>query len=276
MLQCDYWLFRRVEADGYLGAVGPLLRTGPDEIGCTALTRSVTITEVSVTKRRVIGYLRVSTTEQVNGFGLDVQENSILDYCKANQLRLVDLHTDQGQSGSNGLDTRVALAETLARLKAGEADALVVYRLDRLARDLILQETLVQRLSAQGTPVLSATEDVDTDSDDPTKVLIRHIVGAVSQYERAVIRGRMMAGRAAKAAAGGFIGGRPPYGFTVVNGEVVPDPAEQEVVQLVRQLASSGLSLRDIGAELDEKDYRPRTGKAWHPNTVRRILATSP
>ncbi len=226
---------------------------------------------------KALGYVRVSTQEQVNGFGLDVQEGAIRAWCKAKGVRLVDVLRDEGQSGSNGLDARLGLAEALAKLKAGEASMLVVYRMDRLARDLILQETLVQRLRGQGTPVRSAYEpDLDIDTDDPTKVLIRQIVGAVSQYERAVIRGRMMAGRRAKAAAGGFIGGRAPYGFRVVNGDVVPDEAEQEVVQLVGRMHLAGSSLREIAAHLEAKGYRPRDAQRWHPNTVRRITAITP
>lgn len=226
---------------------------------------------------KALGYIRVSTQEQVKGFGLDVQERAIRAYCKANKLELVDVLRDEGRSGSNGLDTRVGLADALARLKAGEAELLVVYRIDRLARDLILQETLVQRLRDQGTPVRSASEpDLDTDTDDATKVLIRQIIGAVAQYERTVIRGRMMSGKAAKKEQGGFLGGRAPYGFRIVDGDVVTDDAEQEVVALVGQLRNAGMSLRQIGAELDQRGYRPRDGAAWHPTTVRRIAAITP
>ncbi len=226
---------------------------------------------------KAVGYIRVSTTEQVSGFGLEMQERAIRDYCKANQMRLVAVFRDEGQSGSNGLESRVGLAEALALLKADEASALVVYRLDRLARDLILQETLVQRLRDQGTPVRSASEpDLDTDTDDPTKVLIRQIIGAVSQYERAVIRGRMMAGKAAKREAGGYLGGTVPYGFRLEDGQIVDDPYEREVVTLVGQMWLDGASLRTIGAALEEAGYKPRAGNTWHPNTVRRIAASTP
>jgi DNA invertase Pin-like site-specific DNA recombinase len=219
----------------------------------------------------------VSTTEQVSGFGLDIQETAIRGFCTANGLRLVEVCRDEGASGSNGLESRIGLGEALARLKAGEASKLVVYRMDRLARDLILQETLVERLREQGTPVLSASEpDLDTDSDDPTKVLIRQIVGAVSQYERAVIRGRMMAGKAAKAAQGGFTGGRPPYGFRIEAGELRPHHDEQEVIALVGRLHADGMSLRAIGDELDRLGVRPRGGARWHPTTVQRIVNDRP
>jgi DNA invertase Pin-like site-specific DNA recombinase len=225
-------------------------------------------------KTPAVAYIRVSTTEQLKGFGLDIQEKAIKDFCKAEGMRLVGVFRDEGQSGSNGLESRVGFAAALAALKDHDGAQLVVYRLDRLARDLILQETLVERLREDGTPVRSASEpDLDMDTSDPTKVLIRQIIGAVSQYERTVIRGRMMAGKAAKKAAGGFLGGSVPYGFRLVDGQVVTYDDEQKVVKLVGRRALAGASLRQIADELDRKGYRPRTGGTWHPNTVRRIAA---
>lgn len=93
--------------------------------------------------RAAVGYVRVSTQEQVEGFGLDSQRKAIRDYCKQHDLRLVRIVADEGQSGSNGLDSRVGLVEALAAVKGREAQAIVVKRLDRLARDFVLQETLV-------------------------------------------------------------------------------------------------------------------------------------
>ena len=227
---------------------------------------------MATVRPRAIGYIRVSTTEQVSGFGLDVQEKAIRDYCKANRLRVVAVYRDEGQSGSNGLEDRVGLAEALAALKAGEAQSLVVYRLDRLARDLILQETTVERLKDQGTPVVSASEpDLDTATDDPTKVLIRQIVGAVAQYERAVIRGRMMAGKAAKVAQGGYGGGRPAYGYKASGGSLVANDDEAAVVDTVTSMRSSGESYRAIALALSDSGITTRTGGAWNPNQVRRI-----
>ncbi|HVC26070.1 MAG TPA: recombinase family protein, partial [Acidimicrobiales bacterium] len=134
--------------------------------------------------RKVLGYTRVSTAEQVDGFGLDVQRGAIERYCKDHGLRLVRVFSDEGQSGSNGLDTRVELAEALALVERGEVAGLVVYRLDRLARDLLLQETLMARMRQAGAEVLSVSEP-DIDSDDATRVLVRQVLGSISQYERA-------------------------------------------------------------------------------------------
>lgn len=221
-------------------------------------------------RKRVLGYVRVSTAEQVDGFGLDVQRDAIRSYCKAEGLRLVEILSDEGQSGSNGLDSRKGLAEALARIEQGDAAALVVYRFDRLARDLLLQETVFERLRVQGAEVLSVSEPAAI-GDDPTRVLVRQILGAVAQYERALIRGRMMAGRAVKVARGGYGGGRPAYGMRAVGRELVPDPAEAKLVAQIVKLRKTELSYREIAAELTAQGYKTRRGGPWHADQVRRI-----
>jgi DNA invertase Pin-like site-specific DNA recombinase len=227
--------------------------------------------ELAMAARRVLGYTRVSTQEQVTGFGLEVQAKAIKDYAKANGLRLVRTLSDEGQSGSNGLDARVGLAEALAIVERGEVAGIIVYRMDRLARDLLLQETLMARMRAAGAEVISVSEP-DMDSDDPTRVLVRQVLGSISQYERALIRGRMMAGKAAKVSKGGYGGGRPPFGWRAEGKELVPEPREQEAIALVRQLADEGLSSRQIAARLEEAGHRPKVGEHWSSVQVLRIL----
>jgi DNA invertase Pin-like site-specific DNA recombinase len=222
-------------------------------------------------KVKAIGYTRVSTQEQVHGFGLDVQRQAVRDYCKSHGLALVAMHTDEGLSGSNGLDTRQGLATALAAIERHEAGVLVVYRLDRLARDLVLQETTITRLRAAGASVLSVTEP-DIDSEDGTRVLVRQILGAVGQYERALIRGRMMSGKAAKVAGGGYGGGRPAFGWRAEGGQLIRDAGEQQTVALAKALRAEGLSLRQIGARLEGAGHRPKVGQQWQPNQVRRVL----
>ncbi len=225
-----------------------------------------------MTQRKVIGYVRVSTQEQTaEGFGLEVQRQAIARYCGEHKLHLVTMLADEGQSGSNGLEARQGLAQALGLIETGQAAALVVYRLDRLARDLLVQETVMARMREAGAEVLSVAEP-DVDSDDPTRVLVRHVLGAISQYERALIRGRMMAGKAAKVAKGGYGGGRPRFGCAVKDRALVPEPSEQETVRRVHELRDEGLSLRRIASRLAAESRQPKTGTTWHPTQVARIL----
>jgi DNA invertase Pin-like site-specific DNA recombinase len=225
-------------------------------------------------RRRALGYTRVSTVEQADAFGLAAQEAAIQQHCRSEGLRLVDVVSDEGASGSNGLESREGLAAAVARLEVGEADVLVVARVDRLARDLVLQETILERLRQGGFDVQSVAEP-DLTGDDPTRVLIRQVLGAIAQYERGVIRARMMAGKAVKRARGGYTGGRPPYGQRAEQGRLVADEAEASSVRRIHDLRDEGLSLRQIASVLDREGFRPK-GKSWHPATVARLIERLP
>jgi len=226
---------------------------------------------------RAIGYVRVSTDEQLQGNGMELQTEAVMRYCEDNHLRLVGVEADAGISGSAELDKRAGLTSALVQLEEGRADVLVVYRLDRLARDFVLQELLVTRLRAAGTPVRSVTEpDVETDTDDPTKVLIRQILGALAQYERQLIRARMQAGKAIKAARGGYVGGQPAFGSKAVDGELAEASDERATLALIRSLRSQGLSYRAICDELARAGARPRRSDTWHPMVIRRMLDRTP
>ena len=229
-------------------------------------------------KPRVVGYLRVSTDAQAeHGYGLDVQEEAIRAWAKRDGFVVAGMHTDAGVSGSNGLDTRVALPEALAEIREKRASGLVVYRLDRLARDLVLQETLLAEVRRMGAEVYStaggeAAYLVD-DPDDPSRRLIRQILGAVSEYERSMIGLRLRSGRRRKSAVGGYAYGSPPYGWESVDGVLVEVEHEQAVLARMRALQKSGRSIRQIAEELNA-DAVPakREGSRWHPTTVSRAL----
>lgn len=227
---------------------------------------------------RVVGYVRVSTREQAeHGLGLDVQERSIRKWAKASGHRLVAVHTDAGVSGSNGLGTRVGLADALEQLHAGTADGMVVARLDRLARDLIVQEQVlaeVRRLGAtvHSTSAAEAGYLVD-DPDDPSRKLIRQVLGAVSEYERSMVALRLRAGRKRKAERGGFAYGSPSYGQRAEAGALVDDEREAAALARIRELHAGGVSLRGMATALTAEGHRPKRSDRWHPQSLARIVA---
>ncbi len=198
-----------------------------------------------------------------------VQEERIRSFCAEAGLHLVALHADEGVSGK--LFDRPGLTLALAAMETGRADALVVYRLDRLARDLIVQETILERIARLGRQVRSVTEP-DIEGNDPTRVLIRQVLGAISQYERALIVARMNAGRVAKAARGGYAYGSPPLGWRTVDRELVVDVDEQAVIRRIGELRGRGMSLRAMATVLEREGLRPKRSQSWHPETLRRVI----
>lgn len=233
---------------------------------------------------RLVAYLRVSTDRQAErGVGLQVQQQAIRTWAKTNGHRIVLWCRDEGVSGSNGLDTRTALPEALRALRRGEADGLVVYRLDRLARDLVLQEQLLAEVGRMGRQVFTTSAGegafLEDDPADPSRKLIRQILGAVSEYERAMIRLRMQSGRANRRERGDYAGdGSPPYGWRPERGQrgegvrLVEVEGEQATLARIRELRAGGSSLRQIAEVLTAEGHKTKRGGRWQPQTLAVIL----
>lgn len=230
---------------------------------------------------RAAGYLRVSTDRQVEeGLGLEVQEAAIVGWCDAHDVELVEVFRDEGISGSNGLELRLGLAGALEAVQNGCAAGVVVYRLDRLARDLMVQEQLLAEFWRAGGEVWSCSPAegqylVRDDPGDPSRKLIRQVLGAVAEYERAMIRLRLAGGRARKHAAGGYAYGAPPFGWLARDGVLVEVPSEQAVIGMVRVLREGPplLTLRAVAEVLNGEGVRTRRGGLWRGEQVRRILS---
>lgn len=219
-----------------------------------------------------VGYLRVSTEGQADAFGLDVQRQTVEDYCAKHDLQLVALFHDE-TSGTNGLEHRIGLAQALGMIP-DPAEILVIPRLDRLARDLVMSEQLLREVWDSGGTVVSCAEgegNLKDDPDDPSRALIRQVLGAVAAYERSMIVLRMKRGRLAKKARGGYASGAPPYGYRADgHGNLVPEPAQQEGLAIIKAMHAEGASYRQIAAELNRREVPTKRGKvgSWFPSTV--------
>jgi DNA invertase Pin-like site-specific DNA recombinase len=225
---------------------------------------------------KLVAYLRVSTARQAEeGLGLDVQDEAIRRWARDNCHRIVLVARDEGVSGSNDIEARLGLHDALAAVKHGTAQGLVVYRLDRLARKLTVQEATLAKVWEMGAPVFSLDigEVPRDDPGDPMKTALRQMIGVFAQLERGMISARLRSGRLLKAERGGYAGfGAPPYGTRAVGGELVSDPTEQVAVNRARALRSSGASLRTIADALTAEGHRPKRSDRWHPETLRRLL----
>ena len=228
------------------------------------------------TKLGLIGYRRVSTAGQVDRYGLPAQETDLRAYTRTTGHKLIRIETDGAKPGSLPPDERPGLLAALKAIERGEADGLLIPGdLDRLARELIVQEAILSRVWKSGGVVHATTrgEILADDPDDPMRTAIRQFMGVVAQLDRALVAKRMRNGRKAKAAAGGYAGfGSPAFGQHSVDGELVTKEAEAEVITRMRELRGAGLSYRLIAARLNEEGLKSKRGGEWHPQTVSRVL----
>jgi DNA invertase Pin-like site-specific DNA recombinase len=227
----------------------------------------------AATKTPTVAYLRVSTTKQADhGVSLDAQRAKVEAYASLYDLELVEVLVDAGASAKT-LD-RPALRVALAMLDAGEADALLVVKLDRLTRSVSDLGDLVERYFAPGkATLLSVGEQIDTRSAAGRLVL--NVLMSVAQWEREAIGERTAAALAHKRSNGEKTGGDAPYGWRLAADGVHLEAhdAEQTILRAARTLREAGLSLRKVGAELEADGLLPRSGRSWHPQSVKQLLA---
>lgn len=227
---------------------------------------------------RLAGYLRVSTRRQaVEGWSLAEQRAVVEEWAAANGHDVV-LFEDPAVSGAAPLDRRKGLLRALGCLYRGEVAGIVVARLDRLTRDLILQEQLLADIWGHGGEVLSCVAAEAEflrrdDPKDPSRRLIRQVLGAVIEYNKSTSRLLLEAGRLRKGEAGGYIGGRPRYGFAAVGGELVPVPEQQVVIEDIKALRTrQRMTLRQIRDTLFEAGIPGPEGGWWTDEAIRRVL----
>jgi DNA invertase Pin-like site-specific DNA recombinase len=94
--------------------------------------------------RKAFAYLRVSDRGQIDGDGFPRQEQAIRQYAAAHGIEIVKVFQEQGVSGTKDLDNRDALQEMLLEIEQGDVALVLIERLDRLARDLMIQETIIR------------------------------------------------------------------------------------------------------------------------------------
>lgn len=215
-------------------------------------------------------YTRVSTAEQANeGYSIEEQERMCKAAIESKGWVYVRTYTDPGVSGRTMV--RPGLAAMISAIKEGEIDAVVIYKLDRLSRKqrdtmMIIEDVIMKNDIA----LLSLNETLDTST--PWGRAMIGILSSFNQMESENIQARTQMGRKAKAAKGGYAGGKPPIGYTVVEGELVVDPKGAEIVRLVFGLRKSGYTLMGIADELNERGYRTKAGNKFQHSSVRAIL----
>ncbi len=219
---------------------------------------------------KAVSYLRVSGKGQVEGDGFPRQREAVERFASRNGFELVGEYRDEGVSGTRELDDREGLSELLARIRSNGVRVVLVERADRLARDLIVGELILGQLRDLDVRVIAADSgtELTANDGDPTRVLIRQVLGAVAQFEKAVIVSKLKAARMRMRRATGRCEGRKPYGDR---------PGEADVIEVMRQLrrkprGGKRLSFAAIAKALNTRGVASRSGKPWAPETIRGIL----
>jgi site-specific DNA recombinase len=221
---------------------------------------------------KAVGYIRVSTDKQTeHGVSLEAQQAKIAQYAALYDLELVDIIIDAGASAKT-LE-RPGLQRALGLLRKGQANALLVAKLDRLTRSVKDLGTLVDTyFSSDKITLLSVADSIDTRTAAGRLVL--NVLGSVAQWERETISERTADAMAHKRANGQRTSLYAPYGFQIAaDGQtLVADESEQALLGAIRDARSRGLTHRAIVSELARQGFTTRKGTPLHLKQVQRIM----
>ena len=214
----------------------------------------------------VYGYIRVSTDNQEDNTSFRItQPKRIRGLALANDIDDVDVWLrDSGVSGAKDFLERPALRE----IELQEGDVILCSGLDRFSRDARNCLNMVHRFREIGVKLIINGHGVVTDPSNLTGTLLLEVMAVFTGYERRRIRERMIAGRQAKKAAGGHIGGKVPWGCYLDDDRNVLELGQRELaLQQIKEDWAAGVSLRDIADNISE-DFRIPTSY----QTVRRLM----
>ncbi len=219
--------------------------------------------------RHAIAYLRVSTDRQ--DLGVDAQRAAIEAWAKLRDVQIDVWHEDRVSGGAEIAD-RPALVAALAELQASGAGVFVVAKRDRLARDTTNAGLITRQVERCGAVVVSA--DGVGDGADPASRMLAGIMDVFAEFERGTIRARTTAALRVLRRRGAKFNGTAPYGWRVTADDMhlERDDEEGAAVALAVTLRRDGMAYRYVCGQLAKNGFLPRSGVAWHPHTVARIV----
>jgi DNA invertase Pin-like site-specific DNA recombinase len=214
---------------------------------------------------KVVGYLRVSGKGQIDGDGRVRQEAAVVAFCERNNLVCVNLFFEAGISGTmDGLD-RPAFCELLEYIRANpDIQGFVVERMDRLARDLIVSETLLAECRKRGIRVYCADReliDVASDCNDPMQKFARQIFAAAAELAKSIDVAKTYAARSRIRASGRRCEGAKPFGFF---------PRERTLINLVTTFRDTGMGWTAVADMVNVAGHKTRRGTAWEGPSLMR------
>lgn len=227
---------------------------------------------------RAVGYIRVSTQEQAReGISLEMQAHKITQYARLHEMQLIDIVRDEGISAKS-IEARPGVLRVLDMVSSRQVEAVIVFKLDRLARNTRQALEMADLMRKKGVALHSITEKLDTDS--AIGEFFFTLMASLAQMERKLTGERIKATMDRKRQRGEKTGGEVPYGYRAVasiDGDrtvrrLMPVAHEQRMVRRVKQLRRGDHTLRSIIEILNVEGFHPRKGRRFSTAVIGRIL----
>ena len=219
-------------------------------------------------QKSAVAYFRTSSATNVgpNKDSLKRQRDAVRDYAKNHKLRIVREFDDPAVSGADPIQDRPGFGRLLSYITGNGARIILVENASRFARDLAVQIAGHDLLKDRGIELIPVDAPDHFTDETPTAVMVRQILGAVSEFEKASLVQKLRKARERKRAETGRCEGRKP----------VPEDIVKQAKRLRRKSPRTGkrLSLRRVAAALAEMGHTGPSGRPYGAESVKRMVAS--
>lgn len=220
--------------------------------------------------RRAALYVRVSTKHQVDKDSLPFQRKKLKEYCKMMDIGGYEIFEDDGYSAKN--TDRPNFQEMMIHIRNNEFTHLIVWKVDRISRNLLDFSAMYQELKNHHTTFVSLNEQFDTSTAIGEAML--KIILIFAELERKMTSERVTAVMIGRAEEGFFNGGVLPFGYGVdpKTKALAPVPDEKETVKLIFDMYEKSRSCQKVARFLQQNGAAHRNGGEWFSELIRGII----
>lgn len=217
-------------------------------------------------KKKVVIYARFSSHSQTEQ-SIEGQLRECYSYAKRNDFLVLHEYIDRAMTGTN--DKRLEFLKMIEDSKKKEFDYVLVYQLDRFARNRYDSATYKAKLKKNGVRVLSAKENI---SDDASGVLMESVLEGMAEYYSAELSQKVRRGIHESLLKGNYIGGYILYGYDVVDKKYVINKTEAGIVKKIFSDYANGKKALEIVNNLNNAKLTNKSGKKFSLNIIARML----
>lgn len=215
---------------------------------------------------KAVIYARYSSHGQSER-SIEGQLQDCYEYAKRMEISVVGEYVDRALTGTN--DNRASFQRMIADASKKQFQYVIVYKLDRFARNRYDSAIYKAKLKKYGVTVLSAMEQI---SDTPEGIILESVLEGMAEYYSANLSQNVKRGIKVALQNKTFIGGTPPYGYFVKNKNVYIDEKKAPAVKYIFSQYANGVSKREIIKSLNEKGFRTSNGSRFVLNSLSHIL----
>lgn len=213
-------------------------------------------------------YLRFSSERQREQ-SIEGQLRDCRAYCKNNHYRIAAIYVDRATTARKDVEKRVHFQEMITDSEKKPWDYVVVWKLDRFARNRTDSALFKFKLRKNGVKVISATENI---SDNPEGIILEAVLEGMAEFYSADLSQKITRGMRESALKCHSVGGHVPLGYKIEDHKLVIDPATAHIVQEAFQLYANGETVADICRMFNAKGYRTAKGVEFNRNSFKSMF----